>query len=268
MRPISLFAASFLVLILATANIANADQGEAELNCTSAKQLVGAASAFHGEKPELTNLIDPQLKIEMKGINGHPDPTHLLYKFEGYEHAMPIKEGQLQGLEAAKGWSKNGELCSIYEDGPLGDTEEDAVSLAVSFSFPFRREDGVFSVKEIKEGVKDGTKIIKGLAPRGLGFAAPNLQTFVVSPDGEDSDMPEIIFTRDGKPTTVKMSQFNQTQYVRMKDIKSARVDGVKILGPHKAHAFFKIDPAKIAENEAKRLASGEGEAVSETENN
>jgi len=257
------YAVSLTALAFLTANPAYADENNADWTCSSAKQLVGAASAFHGEQPELTNLIDPQLTVELKGINGHPDPTHLLYRFEGFEYAMPIKDGVVQDLGAAMGWSKKGEICGVYKDGPLGDTEEDALSLSVSFGFPFRRADGEFSVKEIKEGVKDGSNIIKGLAPRGLGFAAPNLQTFVVSVDGETSEIPKLTFFRKGKPTEVAMSRYDRIQYVRMKDIKSANVDSLKIDGPYEAAAFFKIDPKVIAAREASRLAAPKTESDS-----
>jgi len=227
----------------------------------AAKQLVGAASAFHGEQPDLTDMIDPQLTVGLKGINGHPDPTHLLYRFEGFEYAMPIKDGVVQDLGAAKGWSKKGEICGMYEGGPLGKTEKDALSLSVSFGFPFRREDGVFSVKEIKEGVKDGTKIISGLAPRGLGFAAPNLQTFVVTPKEETGGVPNVTFTRKGKPVEVAIARFDKVQYIRMKDIKSAKVDNLTIIGPYSAAAFFKIDPKQMAARDAARLAAEETKA-------
>ena len=254
------FAVSLLGLVVFSMSASNVDAAEEAGNCTPAKQLVNAAKAFYGDKPELTNLIDPQLNVGMKGINGYPDPINLLYRFEGVEHKMSIEDGQLKGLDAATDWSKKGELCSIYEDGPLGDTEEDAVSLSVSFGFPFRQKDGVFSVKDIKEGAKDGSKIIKSLAPPGLGFAAPSLKTFAVSPGGDDSVMPTLIFMHKGKASDVPVARFNQTQYVRLRDIKSAKVDSLKIEGPYTAAAFFKIDPDDIAEREAKRLAAGEEE--------
>ena len=251
----SLLAASFAGMVIAGVSAVSIDAAEEAGNCTSAKQLVNAAKAFHGKTPELTKLIDPRLNVGLKGINGYPDPTHLLYRFEGFEHQMPIEDGRLQGLDAAKDWSSKGELCSLYKDGPLGNTEEDAVRLSVSFGFPFRQKDGVFSVKDIKEGVKDGSKIIKSLAPTGLGFAAPSLKTFVVSPEGEDGAMPKLTFMRGSKTLDVRIARFNQTQYVRLKDIKSAKVDRLKIEGPYTAAAFFKIDPDDIAEREANRLA-------------
>jgi len=250
------FAVSLLGLVVFSMSASNVDAAEEAGNCTPAKQLVNAAKAFYGDKPELTNLIDPQLNVGLKGINGYPDPINLLYRFEGVEHKMSIEDGQLKGLDAATDWSKKGELCSIYEDGPLGDTEEDAVRISVSFGFPFKQKDGSFNVKDIKEGAKDGSKIIKSLAPPGLGFAAPSLKTFVVTPSEESEDLPTLIFMRNGEPKTVPISRLGQTQYVRLRDVKSAKVDSLKIEGAYSAAAFFKIDPDDIAQREAKRLAA------------
>jgi len=98
--------------------------------------------------------------------------------------------------------------------------------------------------------------LAKGLAPRGLGFAAPNLQTFIVAAEDGTSEIPKLTFFRKGKPTEVVMSRLNRIQYVRMKDIKSTKVDSLKIDGHYKAAAFFKIDPEEIAAREAKRLAA------------
>jgi len=250
------------VAIIAGVCLANPALLLANENCTPAKQLVSAASAFYGNQPELTNIINPVLNVGLKGINGYPDPTHLLYRFEDLEHSMPIEDGLVQDLDAAKAWSKQGELCSLYKDGPLGETEKHAVSLSVSFGFPFRREDGNFTADEIKEGAKDGSKIIKSLAPTGLGFAAPSLKTFVVTPpsEAETEETPMITFMRNGKLKTVPISRVGQTQYVRLKDMKSAKIDSLKIEGPYTAAAFFKIDPDDIVEREAKRLAAGEEE--------
>jgi len=210
-----LLSARFAALILATAAVdtANADDVEEDWNCTPAKQLVSAAKAFYSKKPELVDVIDPVLNVSLKGINGHPDPIHLLYRFEDFEYSMPIEEGLLQGLDAAKDWSNNGEFCSVYADGPLKETEDSTVTLSVSFGFPFRRKDGLFSVDEIKEGTKDGSKIIKSLAPKGLGFAAPGLKTFIVAMPFSKTDsiepkvLPVLTFMRDGTPKAVMKSQ-------------------------------------------------------------
>lgn len=245
----------FLSALSATALASIATTSHANEKCSPAKQLVKVAQSFYGDKPDLVDVIDPKLNVGMKGINGHPDPTHMLYRFEAVEKRLPIIEGNVVGLEAAAGWSKDGELCSVYKDGPLPETEESTVSLSVGFEFPFRRGDGAFSVKEIAEGAKDGSKIIKSLAPSGFGFAAPGLKTLVISPESNENAVPTLIFSRGEKPVDVSISNANRMQYIRLKDIKSAKADRLEVKGPYKAFAFFKIDPDEMAKNEAKRLA-------------
>jgi len=252
----SLFVSTFVGLSIASTSGAKSYAEGAADNCSSAEQLVKAAKAFYGNQPELTNLINPLLTVGLKGANGYPDPTSLIYKFEGFEYEIPMEEGQLKGLEAATAWSAKGELCSLYADGPLEYSEKDALTLSVSFGFPYRRDDGLFRVKDLQEGAKDGSKIIKSLAPKGFGFAAPSLKSIVVIPRDETNDMPVLVFSKDGKPKRVPTSKYGKTQYVRLKDIKSAKVDRLKIEGPYSAAAFFKIDPDEIAEKEAKRLAT------------
>ena len=256
----SLFTASFVGLTIAAASSVKSFGEEPEDNCSPAKQLVKAAQAFYDDQPQLTNIIDPVLTVGLRGVNGYPDPISLTYKFEGFEYELSIDEGQLKGLDAATSWSTEGVLCSNYADGPLEYSDKNALNLSVSFGFPFRRDDGQFSIKDLNEGAKDGSKIIKSLAPKGLGFAAPSLKSIVVIPADETNDMPVLVFSKDGKPKTVPTSQYGKTQYVRLKDIKSSKVDVLNIQGPYSLAAFFKIDPDEIAQRETARLAEIEQE--------
>jgi len=191
-------------------------------------------------------------------MNGQATPSALLYRGEDVEHSLPINNGRVEGLEAAVSWSEKGELCSVYEGGPLpkaDDKKDKTVSLSVFLRFPFLRKDGSFGIEEINEGAKDGSKILKSLAPTGLGFAAPGLKTLIVVPEPLDEKIPIIKFMRDGRPVNPEIVRYNQTQYIRLKDMKSAKVDAVIIENPYNAFASFKINLEKIKESEAKRVA-------------
>jgi len=61
----------FFVLAISLLTLTPA-QGRAEESCTQAKDLVKAVKAFYGNKADLTDTIDPQLNINLKGINGQP----------------------------------------------------------------------------------------------------------------------------------------------------------------------------------------------------
>jgi len=59
----------------------------AKESCSPAKKLVEATRAFYVEKPELIDIIAPELQVGLSGINGHPNPTHMRRKgrFENHE---------------------------------------------------------------------------------------------------------------------------------------------------------------------------------------
>ena len=150
--------------------------------CTDAKDLVKVAQNFYGDNPELTNIITPTLELAIKGLNGAPAPTAILYRFEGDEEIVPIIDGRLAGFDKIAKWSKDGEMCRMI-DGELAPvTEGNSAEASMSFSFPYKRVDGVFSVDEIKEGAKDGSKVMSGLAPGGLGFVVPGLKSLSLTP--------------------------------------------------------------------------------------
>ena len=62
----------------------------AKEKCSPAKKLVDVAQSFYGDQPDLTNVIHPKLSVGMKGLNGHPDPAHMLYRFKSIENRLPI----------------------------------------------------------------------------------------------------------------------------------------------------------------------------------
>ena len=227
--------------------------------CRSAKDLVKVAKSFYGDNSELTNIITPVLNLSIRGTNGSPDPSAILYRFEGEEETLPIIEGRIAGFEKAATWSKEGEMCRLI-DGELAPvTKGDSAEVSLGFAFPYKRTDGVFSIDEINEGAKDGSKVMKSLAPGGLGFAVPGLKAVTISPVGESVTTPTFAFSRNGQPVSVKSSPLGRAAYIRLKHIKSAKADTLTIDGPYVLTATFKFDPSYAAKSKAQPAAKAEG---------
>lgn len=223
--------------------------------CRKSKDLINLAQAFYGDTPELRNVITPNINMALKGINGAPDPSAMLYRHEGKSHILPVIDGKLTGLEQAAKWSKDGEMCRMVEGDIAPATEGDTVEVSMNFSFKFNRTDGVFAVDELKEGAKDGSKIMNGLAPGGLGFAVPGLKSISLHPAKDSATKPVYEFRRKGEVVKVKASPIGNTTLFRLKDIKSSKADMFTITGPYQLFATFKFDPEDIAKAEAKRIA-------------
>ena len=223
-------------------------------SCQSAKQLANAAQSFYGDNPELTNIITPTFSLKFKGINGAPDPTGILYRFEGEEEMVPIIDGELTGFDKIATWSKKGEMCRMVDGELAAETEGDSTEASMSFSFPYKRMDGVFSIDEIREGAKDGSKVMSNLAPGGLGFVVPGLKALSLNPPEGMETKPVFTFSRKGEVVAVKNSPAGKSTLFRMKDIKSSKADTLTIEGPYLLNATFKFDPEDIAKAEAKRL--------------
>jgi len=130
--------------------------------CRSAKDIARLGQSFYGNHPDLTNIITPEITLAFKGINGSEPPTAILYRHEGKEDILPIVDGRLTQLEKLATWSKDGEMCSMVGDELAPATEGDSVEANMGFYFPYKRRDGLFPVEELKEGAKDGSKIMKG----------------------------------------------------------------------------------------------------------
>ena len=215
--------------------------------CRSAKDLVKLAQSFYGDNPDLTNIITPVLNLSIKGTNGNPNPSAILYRFETEEDILPIIDGKISGFEKAANWSKDGEMCRLIEGELAPVTESDSAEVSMGFAFPYKRTDGVFSIDEVKEGAKDGSKVMKSLAPGGLGFVVPRLKAVTLSPAGESTATPSFAFSRNGKPVAVKSSPLGISVYMRLKDIKSSKADMLTINGPYVMSATFKFDPEEAA---------------------
>ncbi len=74
--------------------------------CQSAKDFVNMAQGFYGDQPELKNVVSPKIKINLKGLNRYPTPSHMLYRHESVEHRLAVVDGLLTGFEAAAAWSR------------------------------------------------------------------------------------------------------------------------------------------------------------------
>lgn len=240
-----------VALVLASPMTAQAAEA-----CGSAKDLVRMVTAFYAADADRVNVITPKANLAFSGINGHPAPTQMLFRHEDKELLLDIDEdGALQGLDKMATFSKDGEMCRVIDGSIPEDAEEDTTSVAVNFKFPYNRTDGQFTIDEVLEGAKDGSKIMKGVAPRGLGFAVPGLKAVYLKPAQEGGPTPVVNFTRNGEPVSVDVTVYNGNQYFRTKDIKSSKADKMTITGNYVMEAGFKFDPDDLAEAEVKRLA-------------
>ena len=225
-------------------------------SCTDAKDLVRVAKAFYAADEDRVDIIDPAVSMKFESVNGHPIPDQMLYRFEGEDIYLDINEdGLLEGMEELASVSKDGELCRVMDGKVPQATEEDTTSVNVAFVFPYRRTEGQFAVSELIEGAKDGSKIMKGVAPGGLGFAVPGLKAIVLKPSEAGAPIPAFSFTREGEAVEVPGTVYDGSLFIRLKDIKSAKADKLSIEGDYKLSAMFKFDPEDLAESEAKRLA-------------
>ncbi|WP_427452073.1 hypothetical protein [Litorimonas sp. WD9-15] len=240
--------------LLFFASSSAAQAGEA---CRSAKDMIRMVDAFYGADADRVDIIEPSVSLKMTGINGHPTPSQMLFRDGGAEHYLEIDEaGQLQNIEKVAGLSKDAEMCRVINGEIPEPVEGDTTSANISFLFPYRRTDGEFTVEELREGAKDGSKIMDGVAPGGLGFAVPGLKAIALKRVSEDAPIPVATFTRKGEPVDVPISTFNSDQFMRLKDIKSAKADMLTIQGDYDLSAMFKFDPEDMAEAETKRLAA------------
>jgi len=242
-----------LICFTLTAFASPAIAGEA---CQSAKDIVKMAENFYAADADRVDIITPTVSLRLSGINGAPDPTGIHYfHYEDYVH-LPVDDNQVvQNLDKAASWSKDGKMCRM-EDGEIGaETEEDQVEANIGFTFPYKRQDGNFTMDEILEGAKDGSKVMKGVAPSGLGFVVPGLKAITIY-KSEDAETPPILtFSKDGKPIDIAITRYETTQMVLIKHLKSAKVDALKIDGAYRMNASFKFDPEEIAAAEARRIA-------------
>jgi len=243
------------LLVGAMLGMTSVASAEEDNGCTSAKDFVNLIQSFYGANPELKNVITPTVRMELRGLNGNPTPSHILYRHEGEEYKLPVVDGDVQDLETGVGWSKDGEFCRLIDGEIPPASDEDTTQASVNFSFPYLRKDGVFSIDEIKEGAKDGSKVMKGLAPSGLGFAVPGLKALALVPAEGVEDIPTMSFSRDGEPVDVKIYTVGSTQLVRLKDIKSSKADKLNISGKYILNARFKFDAEEVEAEQARRLA-------------
>lgn len=226
-------------------------------DCRSAKDIVRLAKAVYAADPTLTDVIKPAVNLSIRGIEGHATPSHLLYRYADDTARMPVVDGRLEGLEQAVNWSSKGEFCRLINGEMAEAVKGDTTRVSIDFDMPFLPQAGTYTVERLREGLKDGSKIMKAIAPKGLGFAMPGLKAIKVTPS--DSNLPAVLtFSRNGESVVVPVSRYDDRQYVRLKDIRSAKADKLSIKGNYMLEAYGKFDPEEMAKAEARRSAAAQ----------
>jgi len=222
--------------------------------CTDAKDIIGVVKSFHAPKPELIDKIKVEFNLSLKALEGYPDPTGMLYRYGNTHVKLDLdKDGRVLGLEKALEFNKDGEICKLVDGKIPVDDGEDSTEAHMSFRFIYSDNDGSHDMIDIYEGAKDGSKIMKSLAPGGLGFVVPGLKTLMLKPAEEKGATPNIRFLMKG--TDVPMPNFasiGTTRLFKLKDIKKSRADTILISDPYELEATFKFKDEDIAQAQAK----------------
>jgi len=226
-------------------------------DCTEAKDIINVVESFYAPKPELIDKINVELNLALKGLNGYADPTELLYRYGDEEVILNLdKDGRVLELEKALDFNKDGELCKVVAGEVPVDDGEDTAQANMNFRFIYNDADGSHQMADIYEGAKDGSKIMKSLAPGGLGFVVPGLKTLMLKPEQDNGVMPTIRFLRKGTDVPMPNSaSIGTTRLFKLKDIKSKKADQILISGSYILEATFKFSDEDIARGQAEIAA-------------
>lgn len=249
MMKSKIIAASLLSLSMPVTALAKDD-------CTKAKDIINVVKSFHAPKPELVDKIKPDLNLSLKALGDYPEPTGLLYRHGEERVTLELDEnGRVLGLEKALAFNKDGELCKVVNGQVPVDDGEDTTQANMSFKFIYPDGNGSHNMADIYEGAKDGSKIMKSLAPGGLGFVVPGLKTLVVKPKDEGGAMPTVRFLMKGTDVPMpKSAVIGSTRLFKLKDIKTRKADTMLVQGLYKLEANFKISDEDIAKAQAEAV--------------
>ncbi len=226
-------------------------------DCTEAKDLVNVVKDFYQADAEQTNIIKPTLALSLKGAEGHPDPDGMRYIYGDEVVDLTLSdEGQVMDIEKAVTFNSDGKLCKLVNGELVEEVEEDTAQASMSFTFPFSSLDGEHSYDELSEGAKDGSKVMKSLAPGGMGFVVPSLKALIIRPEDKEGAQPILTFMREGEVIDgPDISNVGKTQLFKIKEMKKSKADMLRIDGAYTLEATFNFKPEDIAAAEAKRLA-------------
>lgn len=235
----------------------------AKPDCTEAKDLIGVVKTFYQADEDVKNIISPTFKMVIKGQGEHPDPDGIRYIFEEEVIDLAVSnEGEVLGLEQAVDFDKNGKLCKLIDGKLVDESGEDTASANMSFVFPFKTLEGEHNFDELKEGAKDGSKVMKGLAPSGLGFVVPGLKSIMIKPAEKNGVQPVLTFVKKGETVEgPEISSIGPVQMFKLKDMKKMKADKIRISGDYVMEANFNYDDEDIERANAKLAEAPKEEA-------
>ncbi len=247
----------FVLITAVSALISMPQTAIAKDDCTDAKQLVKALKGFYEADASLKDIINPKFDIKMRSLDGFPKLSGMLYRHKEVTHQFDLaKDGSVLGLEDAAGkLSPDGELCILVDGKTVEDSEESTAEANVLFTFPYRNQSGTISLSDLREGAKDGSKIMKSLAPTGLGFVVPKMKSVILSPAKTGGDVPVMTFVKDGQNVDGPAPQrLGARQYYHLSDIVKTKADEVVIIGDYKLDTNFAFKDKAIQSAENRRL--------------
>lgn len=208
-----------------------------ETKCSEAKPLVKAVNAMQAFPDTLTDSLQLALKIYVRHADGSPVTQRMFYRApEGRELDFDMTpSGQMDALSVLIGQDARGELCRVVPNTASSVTSDDEseskVTLSVETVFTFTSRSGEHSVSEIEDGLRDGTKQMKSLAPAAVRLLVPRLKYIAAQP--EDAAAAQVVMSvmKDGTVLEGLVRFDGQVPVVPLAALKRAKADKVVISG-------------------------------------
>ena len=200
-----------------------------------------------------------RFSIRVQGRGNHPQPSGLEYRNEDQSVVFETDEnGFLMNIERMVEVPSQGELCLLVDGALIPKQKDKVASMSLQFNFPFLpREAGDYPVSILREGMQDGGRIMKSVAPRGLGFMVPTLKTLIIRPMEKGGALPKVVLLKQDKPLSKHQPVvIGRSIYITTSTLKKSKADLLKIDGPYEMSASFKVDLNELAKLEKERAAS------------
>ena len=193
------------------------------------------------------DVVDVPLRARFILEDGEPAPDRMFFRVGGTETDLRIApDGNVERLfEVASTLSTDGlELCShdsFLEGKPR---KEASRNFAVGMLPEYTNLSGTHTLAELEEGLDDGRKFYKKMAPGAVSFLVPKLTHIAVAHPLDDLDnLPTVTALKDGAPLgPVATEMFRTSLLIDLDDLEEMGADSLRVEGDYR---LFPVPDAK-----------------------
>ena len=227
----SLSICAALLFMPGAAFASEASDKAAGIACIEAGDFVKILGKLDKLKPKQIDTVGMSPIMQLKAIDGGALPSRVYHRYNGAETPFHLDaDGYVTDFTNIKTMHKKGDMCMEDKTRIGADDDEDRLSLNIDMDLSFHNTSGVYTMAELKDGLKDGRAHIKKIVPGPVSLIIPKF-THLSIETADDVSVDIAAYKEGAALSGLTVLNLEGTQIVSYKQLKTLGADSLRITG-------------------------------------